>query len=404
MSYSIYSEIVNPNGNLLFTLEQLNHSSYTEKTLPVKCLHCGKIYYISRKDYVDFLHESNRLKYCSLKCSSNAQITSITKPCLNCGKLVTKRRCDAEKFPNFFCNHSCAASYNNKVRKRKTHSKLHIKSSPKPKRKKDELQLARKKLICTLKKYRTKLKASVKPKVKVCPVCGQVKCAHPDICKSCFFKLAKQPNIQPKLECLGFDVTTIGTPNVYKEAFKMFRVLRKLYCKLELSTLDIQKLIGAKSARSVELLFKLANIKRRSLSESVKCAYKHNKCHSHTIKSKISYKQGWHNTWQNKQIFYRSSYELEYALKLDEQHIEYDCECLRIEYFDSQKQKQRIAIPDFYLSQTNTIVEIKSSFTYDRLEMIDKSKQYKRLGYNFKLILDHKEYDYCPITKYRYKI
>ena len=116
MSYSIYGEIVNPNGNLLFTLEQLNHSSYKEKTLPVRCLHCGKIYYISRKDYVDFLHGSNRLRYCSLKCAGLDQRKRVTKPCLNCGKSVTKTEKEAILHPNFFCCKSCAATYNNKRR------------------------------------------------------------------------------------------------------------------------------------------------------------------------------------------------------------------------------------------------------------------------------------------------
>ena len=48
------------------------------------------------------------------------------------------------------------------------------------------------------------------------------------------------------------------------------------------------------------------------------------------------------------------------------------------------------------LDLIHTIVEIKSTRTYDKQNMIDKSAQYKKLGYNFKLILDHKEYDYCP--------
>jgi hypothetical protein len=37
------------------------------------------------------------------------------------------------------------------------------------------------------------------------------------------------------------------------------------------------------------------------------------------------------------------------------------------------------------------IVEIKSDWTLDIQEMRDKMKAYKDLGYNFKLILEHKE-------------
>lgn len=51
----------------------------------------------------------------------------------------------------------------------------------------------------------------------------------------------------------------------------------------------------------------------------------------------------------------------------------------------------RGAIPDFYIPSTNTIIEIKSSWTLDEQNMKDKMKAYLDLGYNFKLICDHKE-------------
>jgi hypothetical protein len=100
-----------------------------------------------------------------------------------------------------------------------------------------------------------------------------------------------------------------------------------------------------------------------------------------------NYKTGYHITWEGKEIFYRSSYELIYAKKLDNNKIKYDVECLRIKYFDSQLNKTRIAIPDFYLPDTNTIVEIKSNWTLNEQNMKDKEKTYKELGYNFKLII-----------------
>ena len=51
----------------------------------------------------------------------------------------------------------------------------------------------------------------------------------------------------------------------------------------------------------------------------------------------------------------------------------------------------RVAIPDFYIPNTNTIVEIKSTYTLDVQNMKDKVKKYKELGYDFKLILNHQE-------------
>jgi hypothetical protein len=39
----------------------------------------------------------------------------------------------------------------------------------------------------------------------------------------------------------------------------------------------------------------------------------------------------------------------------------------------------------------NTIIEIKSTYTFDKINMIDKVKSYIKNGYNFKLILDKED-------------
>lgn len=66
-------------------------------------------------------------------------------------------------------------------------------------------------------------------------------------------------------------------------------------------------------------------------------------------------------------------------------------ENLRICYWDSKMSCERISIPDFYLPKTNEIIEIKSNYTYDKQNMNDKFKAYKKQGYKVKLILDKKE-------------
>ena len=123
------------------------------------------------------------------------------------------------------------------------------------------------------------------------------------------------------------------------------------------------------------------------------------KSFTNTRMSKLTeskYHRGYHDTWCGTRVFYRSSYELEYCYLLDKQQTIYEMESLRIPYWDSQLQKERIAIPDFYLKETNTIVEVKSFYTYNKQNMIDRLKQYQALGYNFKLFLDKKEYSFCP--------
>lgn len=84
---------------------------------------------------------------------------------------------------------------------------------------------------------------------------------------------------------------------------------------------------------------------------------------------------------------------MDYAKELDEQKIRYDVECFHIKYFDTIRNEYRCSIPDFYLIDSNTIVEIKSEFTLDIQNMKDKFKSYNNLGYNTKLILEHKEVD-----------
>lgn len=111
-----------------------------------------------------------------------------------------------------------------------------------------------------------------------------------------------------------------------------------------------------------------------------------------TPKDSLTYKSGEHTTWNNKTVHYRSSYELDYYIILDEQQIDYIIEAFRIPYFDTEKQKIRTAIPDIYIPSTNTLIEIKSNYTYSRQNMKDRVKAYKDRGYNFKLVLEKKEY------------
>lgn len=261
MSKTIYTEIANPNGNFLFTVEQLNNAKTNDKCLPCECGHCGKIFYISRKNYISVVNKKGKgsFQFCSYECSHQHRIehsTSITKPRLLCGKLVTKTRYESLKYPNFFCCSSHAATYNNNRR-------------------------------------------------------------------------------SPRSE----------------------------------------------ESRAKTSLSMIAHIKANGIAKT---------------RQNHKFKSGQHTAWNGRVVEYHSSYELDYCHILDEQHIDYTCETLNITYWDTRLNKYRVAIPDFFLIEEKTLVEIKSSYTYDYQNMVDKSLQYKKLGYNFKLILNHQEYDYCP--------
>ena len=106
--------------------------------------------------------------------------------------------------------------------------------------------------------------------------------------------------------------------------------------------------------------------------------------HKHYIRDK-------HISWNGYVFTSRSSYELDYANSLDEQKINYEYESLRIKYYDTYLEVERTSIPDFYLPDSNTIVEIKSTYTLNVQNMKDREKAYRDLGYNFILMLNKKE-------------
>jgi hypothetical protein len=102
-------------------------------------------------------------------------------------------------------------------------------------------------------------------------------------------------------------------------------------------------------------------------------------------------KCGWHKTWNDKNVFYRSLLEKNYYIVLDKQKIDYDVESLRIKYFHPKLNRVRFAIPDIYIPSTNTIIEIKHRNTLDTDIMKIKKAAYINEGYNFKLVLEGKE-------------
>ena len=190
----------------------------------------------------------------------------------------------------------------------------------------------------------------------------------------------------------GFDVNNIGTKNIINDFYKVKNLLYKEYIINKLSPKDIYEKYNCnkyiKHSENLLHIFKEFGFINRKNSEATINAYLQGK-NQNAIKNQ--YHCEWHNTWDGKEVYLRSSYEIDYANELDKQKIKYEVESLRIKYFNTDLNEYKCAIPDFYLPKTNTIVEIKSNWTLDIQEMKDKVKAYKDLGYNFKLILEHKE-------------
>jgi hypothetical protein len=272
------------------------------------------------------------------------------KYCKKCGKVIP-----FEKRENSFCNRSCANSYSNSIRVLSEETK--------------------KKIANSLKKDKN---------IKLCKQCGaeKGKCLHPEICSK--YRTFKS------LSKFGFDLKTIGTLKVYDEFLKVKNILTNEYNNHIDDFLLKEKYNYTSGLANFHKLLKSIGVETKCAKDRIKEAYFLGK---KSIVSSNTYICTWHTTWEGKEVYLRSSYELDYAKMLDEQKIKYDVECLHIKYFDTNKNEYRCSIPDFYLIDSNTIVEIKSEYTLNIQNMKDKFKSYKDLGYNSKLILEHKEVD-----------
>lgn len=213
-------------------------------------------------------------------------------------------------------------------------------------------------------------------------------------CEEYFERNSKNRNKKYCSDCIKlygyrqlFKKLNISDNNLKIANDKSLKILKTEYFDNELSLLELREKYNIQ-LNSIHFYFKKNGINLRGIGDSLSLSYKNGKSNS---KPYGPYKQGYHTTWDNKKVYLRSSYEFNYAKQLDDYKIKYDVEKIRIRYYDSIEQKYRTSIPDFYLSDLNMIVEIKSNYTINIQNMKDKIKSYKKLGYNTKVILEGKE-------------
>ena len=224
---------------------------------------------------------------------------------------------------------------------------------------------------------------------KKCPICGSLYHSN----EGCLNKFCKNHNllhIKTLIKYFGFDKKKLGTKEVENEYNRIKNILYNLYWKEEKSFADISKIYNYNgNPGNLTKFFTKLGIPRRNFSECSKLTFFQGKQDNKECENQ--YHQQWYTTWNGKEVYLRSSYELDYAKELDEQQINYEVEYFHIKYWNTKTNDYRCAIPDFYIPSQNLIVEIKSSWTLDEQNMKDKIKAYKNLGYNFKLICDHNE-------------
>lgn len=270
--------------------------------------------------------------------------------CLQCGKEISEGR--------KFCSSSCSAKYNNARRVRKP--------------------------------WTEEQKKAIQVRVdQVCKYCGQPTgkqvwhYSRLGTCKDC------APYVQHLPVFRKLNISTGTLKQREKEAFTF---LKDAYYTRNLGLVGIVKETGIRRV-SLLSIFRANGIDQlRTKSEGVHVAWQDGKIEPVDC---LKYKRGEHTSWEGKTFHYRSSYELDYANLLDAAKIRYDYEpkFCRTEYFDSSKNKMRVAVPDFYLPDSNELVEVKSTWTLNLQEMRDKVKAYMDRGYGFRLILDKQEVD-----------
>lgn len=317
------------------------------------------------------------------------------KHCLNCGSVIPY-----EKRTNKFCNSSCSCIYNNNKRvangwkpsdeqRRKVSTTL--KNKPLTKTnccrcgKEVWVKCVRKNVLCDeCRGYKLIFDKTLNKFLPHCNVCGAVKgqCKRPDICKH--VQLLKS-----MVKYFGFDKTAIGTERVYEEFEKCRNLLIEEYWDNNLSLPEIVEKYHHKNVGTLGIFFKHLNIPIRNRSQGQTNAIR--MCKRDLMPPPPKYHFGHHIDWQGNNWFFRSSYEEKQMIEYDSKNINYKVEALRILYYDTSLCRQRVAIPDFYLPDTNEIVEIKSNYTYNEQNMKDKFKAYVEHGFKPKLILDFKE-------------
>jgi len=92
-------------------------------------------------------------------------------------------------------------------------------------------------------------------------------------------------------------------------------------------------------------------------------------------------------TKKYKNLYYKSSYELDFIKFCEEKNIPIE-NAPTIKYLDNGIKK--VYFPDFYLPENNLIIEIKSKYTYDKEKDLNELKKYFCIknNYNFIFIID----------------
>lgn len=295
--------------------------------------------------------------------------------CLQCGKEIPEGK--------KFCNSSCAAKYNNAKRNRKPWTEeQRIAFSNRLKLGNDLKRVERgreRRYLNTEEKF----SKSRVPKIEAaCKYCGKPSGKY-RVCDEC------RPYIQNRA---AFKKVGIPEEGSLSERFRVFiDILKVKYFEENLGLSGMSQELGLNQT-TIREAFKKAGIPLRSIGEGTRVAIEEGRLDPGSSRR---FHTGVHISWQGYECKYRSSWELKFMEELDAKKVPYIFEFKWIKYWNSENKREQLALPDFYLPETNEIIELKSEYSiYGKVqELKDKFRAYKDLGYKPKLLLDWKYVD-----------
>lgn len=347
----------------LFSRKQYSDAK-TKDVLLCKCENCDNSFYVTKHDVQRVYNNTrpNTGKYCSKKCQHEAhgfrkyRIGQETgHQCKQCDKPAVYYSYETT---GDFCSKQCAVTYSSKINKEQQKEKLRrkygnysgisLKDKTKPKKEKVSREIKIK-----IRKQVDKNKRHGDCKVSFCQSCKTTipnkKVKYCDGCNS-------YNQLKLFYSKLGIIETNLTLANqLAVEKFK------NLYFDLELSKIDLQRDYNL-DTKSIYRFATRNGIKLRTLSESLKLAFKNNKFRILNPTDKQFYKSGFYTGSTGSVFFLRSGYEFVVAEKLDELKINYDYEQIKIPYTLSGVSHWYIT--DFYLPEFNIILEPKSNYFF----------------------------------------
>lgn len=236
------------------------------------------------------------------------------------------------------------------------------------------------------KKYKNTKKEKREKKKYYCKSCGVLLNNKRKYCKQC----------SPFTQNVSlFEKLNISNDNLKIASKEAFDILKQQYFDNKQSLSKIKDKYGI-MYNTVYNFFKKFNINLRNNKESSLLCWKNGQLNGNNAMN--GFNSQCHKTWNNNQVFLRSSYQIKVAQFLDDQKIEYQVQKIKLQY--KYKENYHTYISDFYLPKSNLIIQTKCGYFIKKDKKLnDKIKSVKQNGYKF-LLID----DYCIENDYKQKI